>query len=452
MPKGMDKDTERRTPPSARGVSLLLLTVLLAAACGGASYSAGRRALEREQAARRELLLDVAEHIAHAQARGGRYLPDALLEALGGVVDSPQVAALRLETVDGEVLFDGGACEGAGESPFAPEGCRCARMLPKLGVHPVNGPAPAHGMRGRGWGPGGGQGGGPGWEPLPPGPYRLVMCLDTGEARAALAGVRARSGLLGAGVLLAGWMAAALWGAARRQRGLRERLALAEARAAHQERLAQLGAGLAHETKNPLAVVRGMAQALGGAPGVPDETRQRARTIVDEADRIVAQLDGFLLFARPQAPAPEPVRLAETVDGLLGLLRDEAAAQGVALEAAVPEDLRVAADPALLRRALMNLMINALRAMPDGGTLRVEASEAGGRAAVRVRDTGCGIAPEDLPRVGTPYFSRFPGGCGLGLALVRETAAAHGWRLEIAPAPDRGTVVSLEDLETARDG
>jgi len=100
----------------------------------------------------------------------------------------------------------------------------------------------------------------------------------------------------------------------------------------------------------------------------------------------------------------------------------------------------------------MNLMINALRAMPDGGTLRVEASAAGGRAALRVRDTGCGIAPEDLPRVGTPYFSRFPGGCGLGLALVRETAAAHGWRLEIAPAPDRGTVVSLEDLETARDG
>jgi len=278
------------------------------------------------------------------------------------------------------------------------------------------------------------------------------MCLDTGEARAALAGVRARSGLLGAGVLLAGWMAAALWGAARRQRGLRERLALAEARAAHQERLAQLGAGLAHETKNPLAVVRGMAQALGGAPGVPDETRERARTIVDEADRIVAQVDGFLLFARPQAPAPEPVRLAETVDGLLGLLRDEAAAQGVALESAVPADLRAAADPAQLRRALMNLMINALRAMPDGGTLRVEASAAGGRAALRVRDTGCGIAPEDLPRVGTPYFSRFPGGCGLGLALVRETAAAHGWRLEIAPAPGRGTVVSLEDLETARDG
>jgi signal transduction histidine kinase len=394
----------------------------------------------------------VAEHIAHAQARGGRYLPDALLEALGGVVDSPQVSALRLETMDGEVLFDGGACDGAGVSPFAPEGCRCARMLSKLGVHPLNGPVPAHGMRGRGWGPGGGQGGGPGWEPLPAGPYRLTLCLDTAEARAALAGVRARAGLLGAGMLLACWLAIALRGAARRQHGLRGRLALAEARAEHQARLAELGAGLAHETKNPLAVVRGLAQALGDAPGADAETRARARVIVDETDSIVAQVNGFLLFARPQAPAPEAVGLAGLAGGLAELLRDEAAAQGVSLETDIPAELRVRADPALLRRALMNLMINALRAMPDGGALRVEASAAGGRAALRVRDTGCGISPEDLPRVGTPYFSRFPGGCGLGLALVRETAAAHGWRLDIAPAPDRGAIVSLEDLEAVADG
>ena len=444
--------TEPRTPPPARGVFLLLTAVLLAAGCGLAGHSAGKRALEREQAARRELLLDVAEHIVHAQARGGRYLPDALAEALGGMADSPQVAGLRLETADGEVLFDGGVCGGAGVSPFAPEGCRCARMLSKLGVHPLNGPVPARGMHGRGRGPGGGLGGGPGWEPLPPGPYRLTLCLDTAEARAALAGVRARSGLLGAGVLLACWLAIALRGAVQRQRGLRERLTLAEARAEHQERLAQLGAGLAHETKNPLSVVRGMAQALGDAPGATGETRARARTIVDETDRIVAQVNGFLLFARPQAPAPEAVPLAETVGGLAALLRDEAAAQGVSLETDVPAELRVRADPELLRRALMNLLINALRAMPDGGVLRVEASAAGGRAALRVRDTGCGIAPEDLPRVGTPYFSRFPGGCGLGLALVRETAAAHGWRLDIAPAPDRGTVVSLENLEAAADG
>jgi two-component system sensor histidine kinase HydH len=212
--------------------------------------------------------------------------------------------------------------------------------------------------------------------------------------------------------------------------------------------LAQLGAGLAHETKNPLGLARGLAQSIAEAGDAGAESRRQARQIVDEADRIVGQINAFLALARPAEPVREDVALDHVFGGLQALVQAEAAQAGVSLRAAA-NGLVVRADPALLRRALLNLLINALRACERGGEIALEAGWRAGSVAVCVRDNGRGIAPEDLPRVREPYFTRFPGGTGLGLAMVEQVTAAHGWRLQIESEPGAGTRVTLEGMAPA---
>ena len=138
----------------------------------------------------------------------------------------------------------------------------------------------------------------------------------------------------------------------------------------------------------------------------------------------------------------KPVALEELFAGLEALVRQEAAQERVEV-AWAPEGLTVRADGALLRRALLNLVINALKACAPGGRVTVSAQRGARGVYIAVEDDGVGIAPEDLEKVSSPYFSRFESGTGLGLSIVDQVARAHGWRLEIASEPGRGTRVTL---------
>ncbi len=103
----------------------------------------------------------------------------------------------------------------------------------------------------------------------------------------------------------------------------------------------------------------------------------------------------------------------------------------------------------MLRRALLNLLINALRACREGDTISLWALAEGGLAMLVVADTGAGIAPEDLARVREPYFTRFPGGTGLGLAIVDQIARSHGWGFTLESTPGEGTAARLSKLARA---
>lgn len=431
-----------RMPP-LRGASVLALLAALAMLAGFALHTVQKGRLAEEHMERDRLLLEIAEHIIHSQVRGGRYSPTALAGALEGLAASPQVAGVALAAADGTLLYASEPLPEAGDGVFSPKARRVSASLPVLGAHPGLGR-----NRGpRGMGPGGGGQGAPDWRPLPEGPHTLTLFLDTGPAREALAGIRLQAALLAVFLALFGGLTLWLRALLLRQRRLRDDLALAEERAAHQARLARLGAGLAHETKNPLSVVRGLAQAISETPKLDPAVRDRARNIVDESDRVVAQLNNFLLFARPMEARPGPLEPGPLVSGLAALLQAEAEGQGVALNVRIPGGVRVLADADLLRKALLNLLINGLRAMPGGGVLSVTLKAEADGLSLRVTDTGAGIAPEDLPRVGTPYFSRFPGGSGLGLAVVGEIARAHGWRLLFGAGPEGGAAVSLSGLQ-----
>ena len=295
------------------------------------------------------------------------------------------------------------------------------------------------------------EGFGPPWQGFPEGPFALVVALDAGGVIRQIQRDRVQWLASSAIWLVAIALSTLVALAQTRHRGLEAALALAQEQAAHSERLAQLGAGLTHETKNPLGVVRGLAQAIGQSPAADADVRQLAGRIVDEADRTVGQINSFLTLARPKEPALATVDLQALFTELAPLVEPEADRQEVGISWR-PTALAVSADPGLLRRALLNLVLNALRAVERGGKIVVEAQRHEWTVSVSVSDNGCGIGEHDVARVTEPYFSGFEGGTGLGLSIVDQVARAHGWTLTVSSTPGQGTCVSLARMAQPGSG
>ncbi len=380
-----------------------------------------------------------------AQGRMGRYRDDRLSLIFEELAASPDIIGVVLHTLGGQAISSGGDTaaidlqESRPDLQWAPGTLTLSREIAlELGGH--------------GMGRGRGAFGDPNapdaeaWEPIPEGPHALTLLLDSRPMEAEIQGDRLRLGvsLSGAALLVALGSAVAL-GAVRRRR-LQTALLLAQEQAAHQEQLTQLGAGLAHETKNPLGIVRGQAQLIADTPEDAEGNRARAGQIVDEIDRTVGHINGFLSLARPREIDARPLALGPFLEAFGTLMEGEAKHHQVLLSVDAP-DVWVRADEGQLRKALLNLVLNSLHACGPADRINIETTGNGTALSMRVRDTGQGIAPEDLPRVREPYFTRFEGGCGLGLTLVDQIARAHGWTLSIESAPGRGTTVSLNGIE-----
>lgn len=400
------------------------------------------------QEVRLNTLLALAEQGVRAHVRPGPALAitgvTAVFDALANL---PELAGLRLTDASGTVLLTSGFPDEGEKFPYS---VRLERYHRQIEPIPEIGP-PGGGrglMRGPGHGPRwmGQRGPDDSWQILPPGPLLLELWLDPGQDNA----VRQiqRDGWLmalgGSLAVLVGLVAAAM---VLRQRRLRQDLRVAREEAAHQARLAQLGAGLAHEVKNPLGVARGLAQSILDEVPPGSSLSEKAAALIDEADRAARRINLFLRYARPPEPRPVPVDLEALGDQLSRLLEDEAVRKQVQLDVSLQG--RIMADPDLLRRALMNLLLNALKACADPESsvrLSVEPDH-GDTVTLCVADTGVGIAPEDLPRVTEPFFGRFEQGTGLGLSIVSEIARAHGWKMEIQSVPGQGTTVRLRGIK-----
>ena len=216
------------------------------------------------------------------------------------------------------------------------------------------------------------------------------------------------------------------------------------------EFLRRLGAGLAHETKNPLGSVRGFAQILLKRDLPPEERVDAASRIMEETDRIVARLEEFLLLSRPADLRRKRVPLRKTLEDLAGLVRLELSSKEGTLEVTGPE-VEIQADPDQLRRLFMNLLVNAAEALERGGRIRVEIRRDREGLRVVVEDDGPGVPEELRETMFEPYVSGKPSGTGLGLALARGIAREHGWALRYEPAPGGGTRMILE-MEGGHEG
>ncbi len=199
----------------------------------------------------------------------------------------------------------------------------------------------------------------------------------------------------------------------------------------------QIGLKLSHELKNPLAAIKGLVQLSARAACDPDSAEQ-LRVVAAEVDRMESILKEYLSFSRPfEALQPKPVALGALADEVLSLMDARAASAGVALRRR--GDAVIQADPRRLKDALFNLVGNAVEATPKGGKVEVEIDELDRAARIAVRDSGRGMPPEVLDRIGTPFFTTRDEGTGLGVVVARATFAQHGGSLVYSSEPGRGT-------------
>ncbi|MGE0359137.1 MAG: ATP-binding protein [Vicinamibacterales bacterium] len=212
--------------------------------------------------------------------------------------------------------------------------------------------------------------------------------------------------------------------------------------------LGRLTAGVAHEVKNPLNAMTIHLELLRqklekGAP-VPD-VRVHADVIGQEIRRLDAVVQGFLKFARPEDMRLERVEVAALAADVTRTVRPEAEAAHVTVETVCPDPSpAVDADPTMLRQALMNLAVNAVQAMPHGGTLRIQCENArDGRVLIRVRDTGQGIPADQLARIFDLYFTTKRGGSGIGLSMVFRTVQLHHGDIDVESTPGVGTTFTI---------
>jgi signal transduction histidine kinase len=216
-------------------------------------------------------------------------------------------------------------------------------------------------------------------------------------------------------------------------------------RAEQLKAVGQLAAGAAHELRNPLTAIKMLVQTIleeAAERGLPVED---LAIIEGELRRMERCLHTFLDFARPPKPERRPFDLACVVEKAFPLLETRARRQGVTLHFAPPnKPFEVEADPEQIQQVLVNLMLNALDAMPGGGRLDVELSSAkDGHVVLRVQDTGPGISPEVMPRLFEPFVSTKETGLGLGLVVSRRIAEAHGGSLRAASRSKGGACLEV---------
>jgi len=215
-----------------------------------------------------------------------------------------------------------------------------------------------------------------------------------------------------------------------------------------QELLERVGAGLAHELKNPLGAlnlnVQLLEEELEARGALGEASRARLATIKKEYRRLEDVLNDFLRYAGHRTLAPTEVDLNAVVGELITFVRPEFHRRNVALEGIFAEGpVKVKADEGLMKQALLNVLLNAMESISGGGSVTVSTRTLDGEAEIAVRDTGSGISKEDIEHVFEAYFSRKEDGTGLGLAITKRIIEDHNGSIKIDSAPGAGTFVTI---------
>lgn len=227
------------------------------------------------------------------------------------------------------------------------------------------------------------------------------------------------------------------------------RLQNAQQQLVQSEKLAavgQLTAGIVHDVKNPLAVIKGMAESLQDEPGLEPYANKELALIRESATKANQIVSDLLTFSRQSTPEMQHQDLKATVEAALRITAYLARLARVQVVTALPERaVYVTYDAQQIEQVLINLIQNALQAMPQGGVLRVSLSEADQAVALGVQDTGTGITPENLRRIFDPFFTTKPAGegTGLGLSVSYGIIARHHGRIDVDSVVGQGTTFTI---------
>ena len=239
------------------------------------------------------------------------------------------------------------------------------------------------------------------------------------------------------------------WRNMSRTADLQIRLIRASEQNSHLRELNLAAAGLAHETRNPLNIIRGLAQIVSRLPAASPEVRDKTKTIVDETDKVTAQLTEFINYSKPREVRRTNIVLTAAANEILRTLGHDIAEKQLRVEV-TGEPLAIEADEQLLRQVLFNLLINAMQAAGQGGAIQISIRRMENQEAVlEVRDDGPGVPPEKRREIFKPYFTTHQKGTGLGLAVVQQIVSAHGWEIQCLANEPRGAVFRISHLKLA---
>jgi PAS domain S-box-containing protein len=216
------------------------------------------------------------------------------------------------------------------------------------------------------------------------------------------------------------------------------------------DRLAYLGefsSTLAHEIRNPLAGIKTTAQALSEELGEDDRRKEYLDRIIKEIDRLNELLRTFFSFAKPRSLDLIPSRIENIIKEVKDLLAKEAERMNVTIKEVYDADLpSIPLDVNQMQQVFMNLFLNAIDAMPTGGTLTVEIGRKDsqkGWIQVKIKDTGKGIVAEHLTKIFNPFFTTKSKGLGLGLTITHKIMEGHGGTIGVKSAPEKGSMFIL---------
>ncbi|MBA3817455.1 MAG: HAMP domain-containing histidine kinase [Deltaproteobacteria bacterium] len=207
-------------------------------------------------------------------------------------------------------------------------------------------------------------------------------------------------------------------------------------------RLQSVGAKVAHELKNPLASIKGLCQLVARTPE-SERTQERLAVVASEISRMETILNEYLSFSRPlEDIRPERIDLKALARDVLDVLDGRAVQAGVTL-AVEGSAGPVQGDPRRLKEALINLVSNAIEATPNGGSVTLRIRNDAASVVLDVVDTGRGITPDELERLGTSFFTTRPNGTGLGVVLAQGVITQHGGSLGYTSTLGKGTTVRI---------
>ncbi|EPG3111606.1 two-component system sensor histidine kinase ZraS [Klebsiella aerogenes] len=276
-------------------------------------------------------------------------------------------------------------------------------------------------------------------------PQVIFIAFDSRELDAAQArGLRNMMIMLGAAALvIVATILAQFW--FRRYRRSRQQLQEAMARKEKLMALGHLAAGVAHEIRNPLSSIKGLAKYFAERTPPGGEAQELALVMAKEADRLNRVVSELLELVRPAHLNYQPVDINALIHHSLQLVSQDAQSRGIELQFTPrPELTSIKADPDRLNQVLLNLYLNAMQAIGRDGVIHVSASEADRqRVKIVVKDSGKGMSDEELQAIFTPYFTTKADGTGLGLAVVQNIIEQHGGTIRAESQPGAGAIFTL---------
>ncbi len=207
--------------------------------------------------------------------------------------------------------------------------------------------------------------------------------------------------------------------------------------------LGELSAGMAHEIRNPLGSIKGTAEILREGVAADDPRLEFADILIKEVDRLNKVLEDFLRFARPEPIERGRFSPNQSIKQVLELTRQQALRNRVTVEVELAEDLEIPGRGEQIQQALLNLVLNALQVMPDGGLLKVSSSLQANEYGIQVTDNGPGIAMEDRERIFNPFVTTRDTGTGLGLAITQRIVQGHEGHIVLDSTPGQGASFTL---------